>query len=704
MTGKSPTASRKNLIWIILLGIVIACGIALRFLDLDADPPLYFDGYGKSLSTDPHQYTFHARNKILFGESDPLGDDKWRVFEFTLVSGVSYLIFALFGVSRYHANLSGLLLSLFAIILFLIAIKKIAGVKGALIAALFLLFNKVLFVYGRLPYLENGLLVWAAMLFFIIVYFRQNLWWKIAMGAILALATFAGKIFGVILVVPVLATLWLENKKDFPKNLIIIVASLLTSSLLWILIAYGGRIGLLTQYLFQQTIGLYGFPDALKSPLAFFEKLISFGNESLFYSLAPALGVAGFVALVIIIFAADKKRLQDYIPALFLIFWCIASQLFLMAANYRPLRYMYMLYFPLAGLAAFAFSRNHEFRQTDGRKSKLIIHLFLFFIIWLLLENIAYGLNRMLDIGGTYEEISARVVWLALAPALVLTFLIYRFPKLKNILAKPLIRNSIVVILIVATLVEFELDFNRWRIQKSYNIKEAGQDLGEILNRDAIIVGPMAPTLLLENNLKGMFYAVGISKNDSLLFEKYPATHFAIDLSASSIIGEEFPRLKEAKLIADYWIRDSNVGIYRIDRLTGNVVAQNYIPTDYEKACQFLESDQRDSAQFYAGIFFDKNQRNKSVLKLLSDLYAFDGEIIASVGAIKTAAAIYPDDFSLTLALAAACQKAFIATGDKSYQSMAYDNYSKVLIKNPFQSDEIENITRQIAALKPNTR
>jgi len=690
----------RNWIFWILLAMVIIAGFWLRIAFLEADPPMYFDGYGQSLSTDPYQYTFHARNKILFGESDPLNVDQWKVFEFTLVSGLSYLLFLIFGISRLNANLAGVLLSFSAIILFLISIKKIAGLKGTLIAAVFLLLNKVLFIYGRLPYLENGLLFWLAILFFVFVYFRQSLWGKIVIGILIALAGFTGKIFGFICLAPVIGAFWFEDRRKIWKNIGIIVLSFLGAAILWLLFAYGSKIELITQYLFQQTIGLYGFPDALKSPLTFFEKLINFGNDSLFYILAPALGVTGFMAFVIMLRPDRKINLNVYVPVIFLAIWFIAGQLFLMLGNYRPLRYEFMLYFPLAGLAGFVFINNFETGRANGKLFLILHSVFLFLIIWIFLEQTVYAILRAIGFSETYEEKAAQTAWITLAPAVIVTLLETKFHRLADILSMKSAKMIIVTVLLIAGVVDFGRDYLLWQEQKSFNIKESGQDLGQILGKNAVITGPMAPTLLLENNLRGMIYAVGISEADTGLFKKFPATHFAIDVASAQIVIDEFPQLDKAKLIADYWVRDTDVGIYKIWGATGNVPAEQYVSTDYEIGCKFMESEQYDSAQFYIEKFLDQYPANKSALKLLSDIYSFHGDIAAGLGAIRTACGLYPNDFSLLSSEAAICQKIFVATGDKQYQAVALRDFRKVLKMNPYQADEIEAITRQIANFK----
>jgi len=692
--------ARTETFWV-LLALLFILAAWLRFIDLDADPPLYFDGYGQSLSTDPYQYTFHARNKVIFGEADPLHADQWKIFEFTLVSGVSYLLFLLFGVSRFNANLSGLLLSFLSIILFVISLKKLFGIRIALIGAVFLLFNKVLFVYGRLPYLENGLIFWLSLLFLVFVYFRHSIAGKIIIGILIALAGLSGKMFGWVCLVPAIGAYWFEDRLTFRKNSLLILSSFLGSSFLWMIISYMGSPGILTQYLFDQTIGLYGFPEALKSPITFFQKLISFGNDSLFYILSPALGIAAFWSFMSLLRSKLKNNPVIYAPVIFMALWFISGQLFLMIGNYRPLRYEYMLYFPLVELIGIMFTLPLSLNEGANKKSRVLRYILFFLLTWIFLEQFAYSIWRAIGFSETYEEKAAETVWMMLAPAILITFMEARFNSFTELLSSKLIRISLLIFLLIWTGVDFGKDYLVWRQQKSFNIREAGRDIGEILNKDAVITGPMAPTLLLENNLRGVIYAVGISKRDTALFQKYPITHFAIDMASAAVVTKEFPQLEKGKLIADYWIRDSDVGIYKIWNAIENREAQKYTPTDYEMACSYIDSENYDSARYLTERFLDKSPKNKSALKLLSDVYSFEGEAIAALGVLKMASGLYPHDFPLLLSEGTSFQKLYIATKDDQYRAAALDCFRRVLKLDPYQADEIEALTRQIAAAAP---
>ena len=681
-------------IWLII-AVVSLIGLYLWLDDLNADPPMYFDGQSQSLSTDPHHYSYFARNKILFGQWELFDSGQWRIFEVTLVSAMSYILFSMFGISRTVANIPGLVCILGAICLFLAALKRELQLRSLAVILILLLFNKVFYVYGRLPYTENGMILILSLLFYIFVRYRHQSWGILLIGALIGLAAFAGKIFGVIIAVPVVISIWVENRPDRIKNILGVALSSLAVAIIWILLFYGGSLAQFFSYYHSQTVGLYGFPDAFKSPLTFFAKLINFGNDSRFFFHAPVVTLAGFIGLAFSVVFLTKNKLKENIPLLFLIVWFITGWLFFMPENYRPLRYIYMLYLPLAGI--FGFMLSMPFQREDRRETKrqFLKYLMLFFLFWMLLDQLVFNIFYL----GTYGTMADSIVLYTLAPAILITYLEYRFNFMKVILNRTFV-IAVVSLAIIGVIFNFGRPYRDWQQQKSFIISEAGEDLGEILGENAVVCGPIVPSLLLENNLKGCIYAVGVSDNDPNFFRKNPVTHFAIDADASGMILNKYKELTSAITTALYWIRDGKIIIVNISHLTGNREAAAYQPTDYEMARAFMQDKVYDSALYYMERFAQKYPNNKSALKSLGDLYPLNGQPDKAMAPLQRADALYPRDFSVKFALAMYYQKRFVATDDYGYRHLALQKYEEVVAVNPYQADEVNEITRWIASFK----
>lgn len=685
---------RSGLIWVIIALVAVA-GIYLRFVALDSDPPMYFSGHGQSLSTDPHQYTYFSRNKLMFDRWEMFDSAKWRVFEVSVISGFSYLLFSLFGISRYIANLTGLLLSLLSIFIFLLTLRKFVNPSGILLVLVLLLFNKVLFVYGRLPYLENGMIFLMSIIFFIFVFYRQHLWGKIVIGVLIALAGLAGKVFGYLLIVPVVISYCCENRRRRLADISTVLASCGVATVVWLLIAYGGDLKLLLGYYQEQSVGLYGFPDAFKSPFAFFERLISFGNDSRFYWNAAVIGVAGFIAFYLLLSSRTKVKLRDNIPLFFLIIWFAAGQLIFMPENYRPVRYIYMLYFPLAGIAGFVFSRSGRSAKEASLKPSYFRYALSFILFWILLEQLIFSgffNNRFVDM-------HKKVVWITALPAFAIALAEMKFGFMR-FLARSRVYPVLSVLIILSAFANFGFSYLKWEKQKSFNIMDAGEDLQQVLNDDAVICGPIAPTFLIENDLKGMIYAVGISDTDKDFFRRHPVTHFAIDADASGLITDRFPELTAARTVAEYWIRDTKVIVVRISDLTGNRISGEYVPTEYEIGRHFMEKKVFDSALYYMERFAAQYHENKSVLRVLGELYPVNGQIDRAMPVLQKAVALYSYDFSILMGQATYYHKRYVATGERQFLYLAREAYESVSEKNPYRADEVAEMARKIALFK----
>ncbi|UCD94575.1 MAG: hypothetical protein JSU69_00555 [Candidatus Zixiibacteriota bacterium] len=693
----SPNASYNaaGLIFWMAAAIVAAVGVYLHFADLDLDPPMYFAGRGQSLSTDPYHFTYFSRNKLLFDEWELFDSARWRVFEVGLVSGLSYIIFSIFGISRTAANATGLVLMLFSTGIFLLVLKRTVNIRAVFLALIFLLFNKALFVYGRLPYLENGMIFFMAVLFFVFVHFRAYLWAKIIIGILVALSGMAGKIFGYMIIVPVVLSYWIDDPKNRLRNMAVVLISCLAASAVWIFLVYGSDLSTVLSYFQAQSLGMYGFPDAFKSPVTFLERLISFGSGVRFYFHAPVLGVAGFIAFCIILTSFTGERLKKNVPLIFLIVWFVAGQLFFMPENYRPLRYIYMLYFPLAGIVACAYSDRAAPGKNLGSGWGYWRHILLFSVTWIFLYQLVYNIF----FSNLFEESHRLIVWLTVVPALALMLLERRagFYKLS---ANKAIGKYAIFGIFAMVLISFADSYLKWDRERSFNIRQAGADLGEILGENAVICGPIAPTLLLENNLRGMIYAVGISDADPDLFRKYPVTHIAVDVGASGAMIDRFPVFASAETVAEYWIRDTKILFVRIAGLTGSEEAASYQMTDYEKGRRFKDQQAFDSAQVYFERFAERFPENKSVLLALGDVYPFNRRLDDGLEALRSASKLYPDDFYVLMALAVYYQTRSVATGEKEYLSLARVTYRKVLEKNPYHWDEIKSISGKIMSFR----
>ena len=221
--------SNNDILFLVLTIVVIIAGVFFWSYDLESDPPLYFANLEQSLYTDPANLVYHARNAELFDNSDPLVDDRWVVFEKSLVSLTASILFGISKPSLVSSKIVGIILSFGALILFLAGLLKKYRGRVLFVFALLYIINITLFTHGRLSYLENGLLLFSALLFFVWSWWGKKTIGIVLSSVIIAFAVLMGKLFGILLFPALLAVIFFGDKENRFKNIVISTVSFVGS-------------------------------------------------------------------------------------------------------------------------------------------------------------------------------------------------------------------------------------------------------------------------------------------------------------------------------------------------------------------------------------------------------------------------------------------------------------------------------------------
>ena len=260
----------------ILTVVVLAVGMMFWFSDLSLDPPMYFPGLGQTLSTDPAQYVYHARNAVVFGDSDPFDYPRWMIYQRSLTSLTAHLWFSIVGVSLAKANAVGVFLSLGGLIFFLLAVSRHHRSWVTLALTVCYLINISLLVHGRLSYLENGLIFITSLLFVVYSRWGDKSWGIYVSGALVAAAMLMGKLFGVLLLPALVLTIWFSSDEERIKKVSSAVGAFAVALVILAAALYATNLSAVSGYFGEQSYGLRGFPEGLSSPWAFVEHLISY--------------------------------------------------------------------------------------------------------------------------------------------------------------------------------------------------------------------------------------------------------------------------------------------------------------------------------------------------------------------------------------------------------------------------------------------
>ncbi|MFH2036375.1 MAG: hypothetical protein ABIJ45_08230, partial [Candidatus Zixiibacteriota bacterium] len=281
----------------IAAGAIFIIFVIIRICLLDADPPLFFTGLGQDLLTDPYNFVHYARSDYLFGSGDLFNYPKWIAFKYSFVSMLSRLIFEFGGVSRITGGLTAFVLSLAGIFFFAFGNKKYSDISF-LMTIILLISNVCLMAYGGQPFLENGLIFASGLIWFLFSRRKISTLNLIILGILTAFCILSGKLYGIVMVVPIGLALLLEENMGIVQRYAIYVIAVIISSITLIMIYYGNNWESVRYYFFEQALGLYGTPRGILSPLEFIRNLMSFGGDSKFYYFMPVLLILLYLALM----------------------------------------------------------------------------------------------------------------------------------------------------------------------------------------------------------------------------------------------------------------------------------------------------------------------------------------------------------------------------------------------------------------------
>ncbi len=675
----------------ILTALILVGGFVFWQSDLTSDPPLYYAGMGQSLSTDPAQYVYHARNKVLFDDWDPFDYPRWLVYQRSLTSMVAYLWFSVAGVSLKQANMVGVLLSLGGLLFFLLAVAKSHRPWVALAVALCYTVSINLIVYGRLSYLENGLIFIMALLFFVYSHWGDRMWGIVLSGAVVALATLMGKLFGALLMPAVLLAILFSESDNRWKRVFLAVGSFVAGIVAFVFVLYGSNLSAVGGYFGEQSYGLRGFPEGLSTPWGFIEHLISFGFESrLFYrdlNLVLLLFSAG-VVLTLYLLCGESLRKLSRVSRL-AIFACGCIIVGIMPLNYSPLRYALFLV-PVIFVSCFTLlDQMSRIKEIKLKAPGYVPWVILFLLSW-------HALYQVIGVSFFVNNIPVRqLTWSTLPVALALTLAMKIFVTKKDIAISRRFLNILPIALVLVSVAFGLYRINEHLTHRTFDIAGANEDLGRILGDNAVVSGPYAPALTVDNNLKSFIHLFGVAKVDSALFEKQPVTHLAIDESNWTVAVEQYPHLKDLLPITLYWIRDYGIRIYDISRVYGNNQALDYQRTLYERAIDFYNLREMDSTVALMGQFLTTNPDCRSANIIYAEVLIAVGRFGEAEGVLNSLTRRYPYDYYTNLVCGRSYQIMGLARGDQRLLGVGRAHYQKAVQNNPYKATYAQRLFQE---------
>ncbi len=682
--------SRSQWIFFGLIVVVFIGGFILWQVDLESDPPTYFSGIGQSLSTDPAQYTYHSRNKVLFDEFDPYDYPRWTVYQHSITSLVAYLWFSITEPDLQESNMVGVFLTIGSLIFILLGIGRHHRFWVIPAVTFVFLINVVLFTHGRVPYLENGLLFYSGLLFFIYSYWGDKLIGAILGGIIVAAAMLTGKLFGVLLLPVLFLAIYFSKSTDRWKLIGISFGAFIVSSFALLLLLYGSDFGAAIGYLTEQSYGLRGFPEGLKSPWAFIEHLISYGfTNHLFYQNPDLMLFLAVGCEMFVFYNISEKNISPVTR--FSVFWFVILILGLMPLNYSPIRYAVIIIPAILIFVFSVFDSSYKTEKRTGNKIKKW-HLYLLMIItWIVLFHFVANLF--------YFNVNPRpirmIIWGALPLSIGIAWLMWKIiinRKYKIITVNRIWMVTLVLVIVASTTSNAFRLYRYHYLDNNYNILEANADISAILGEGAVISGSYGPVFTVDNKQKSFIHLFQVAEVDSTLFEMNPITHLAIDISNYNEAIKNYPFLKDMKSVAKYWICDHEVQFCRISEISPNPKAQSYKISQFERAVIFKGSNRLDSALYFALPFYQNNPGSKSAGLLLADLYVKIGKTNEAYSVLLNLAERFPTDFYVQLHSALLLQTMAYFQKSELYFNMSMKFYERAVRVNRFKADYCKKI------------
>jgi len=687
--------------------MLVSFSLILRLHQLSADPPIGLSA-SHGVFTDPSQYVSFARNLSLWGTFNPLEDYRLIFFLKSAMTLMSLIIFKIAGVGFWQANLAGLVFSFATIILMYFGLRKAAGSLAALVFLIFISCDYNQIFFGRLPFLENSMNFFAVLAFVILVYARRVYAYVIA-GVMLAAGIFFGKLIGMIYLFPFACyAAWdicYEHRAQWKRTLFrygLMAVGFLAIMIFWYFFSYRPATASVSGYVQEQALGLYGTPEAFQYADMFIYKFLSFGAKSHLFTRMPVPALLAWGMLLIFFFRAGfkdswKNKFFGLTPGIiFLIAFVIAAYGALMIWNYRPLRYQTMLIYPVCALAGVFISGLVHNMQTGLNRKGYILFPIIFFVLAIIpIYKLTGPIYNLMGSPFHYTDVRGIVIAFTIVFTIGITLLMRYASHL--ISAPPRwFRNFIILAAVILTVAPGAWKYLQWSSIATRHIVKNAADLTTLISAEAVVSGPYAPVMTLENRFRNLIHMFGVTSADPDFFKKYPVTHLLLDRSNLDIAEKSYPEMMKNKVsLSKYRIGGRDVSLYRIAGHSGNPTAARYVKSAYEEAMDaYIVSDMQRGLGFME-IYERQYPENLTGNLVIAQIAADNGLNDAAETHFRRAIEFSPTDFYLHFKLGEFYINMYKQTGDLKFRKMGEEEFKIARKYNP----EARRLARDIEKL-----
>ncbi|MFQ5608019.1 MAG: hypothetical protein ACE5GA_08735, partial [Candidatus Zixiibacteriota bacterium] len=101
---------------------------------------------------------------------------------------------------------------------------------------------------------------------------------------------------------------------------------------------------------------------------------------------------------------------------------------------------------------------------------------------------------------------------------------------------------------------------------RTHNAQIVSRDLADLIEGEAVFTGPYAPTLTIDNHHRVVIYSFGLATDDADLFQRFPISHVAVNISDADVASQKFTELADNREINRWVLRNNMVKVLQLAR------------------------------------------------------------------------------------------------------------------------------------------
>jgi len=224
------------------------------------------------------------------------------------------------------------------------------------------------------------------------------------------------------------------------------------------------------------------------------------------------------------------------------------------------------------------------------------------------------------------------------------------------------------------------LHYLGWSNRSTFTARDNALDLGMILSPEAVLSGPYAPALTLENNLGCVIHMFGVSAADPDFFMRFPITHLLVDQTNESRAVEDYSDLMDSAVhILTYHVGLKQIRLFRVVDGTNNPEAHRYQLSHFEKTLDRYNENSIDEANVMALAFLNEHPDNISCHSLVAEEAELHNNPEIARGAFKKAVEFSPTNYHLNARLAKFLKDRYETSGDRRLREEGLQYFERAI-------------------------